>query len=172
MANKSPTEICLMKGVAVKLDADVVFTLGYLVHTEEHNRAKSEYLYAGRIDKTADILAEAENMNTDANKLSKWQWKGLQNYTSVVYDKDDTNARGSRWHKGKIKKAVEWDQFLKIIDGWNDKKQAYNSNAKYATENYVADDGTEIKDLHEAKDVLLKLVGKTIQCKLTLKSMI
>ena len=48
MANKNPTEISLMKGLSVKLDADTLFTLAYLVHTEPHARDKSEYLFLGR----------------------------------------------------------------------------------------------------------------------------
>jgi hypothetical protein len=170
MANKNPTEISLMKGLSVKLDADTLFTLAYLVHTEPHARDKSEYLFLGRVDKTADLQAEAADMAKESNKLKSWTWKGLPKYDAVVYDKDATNGRGSRWFSGKIRKAVEWDQFLKIVNGWNEKKQAYNDNAKYAAEDYVASDGTKIADIRQAKDQLLKLVGKTISHSCFLKS--
>ena len=166
----TPTEISLMKGISVKLDADTLFTLGYFVHTEEHARDKSEYLYLGRVDKTADLQAEAEELATDAKKLTNWTWKGLPKYDAVVYDKDTTCGRGSRWLKSKMNKAVEWDQFLKVVDGWNEKKQAYNDNAKYAAEDYIADDGTKIADIRKSKDELLKLVGKTLVHNCIMKS--
>jgi hypothetical protein len=170
MANKNATEISLMKGLTVKLDNDTVFTLGYFVHTEEKARDKSEYLYLGRVDKLADLEAESTEMLSDANKLKNWTWKGLPKYDAVVYDKDSTNSRGGRWIKSKIRKAVEWDQFLKIVDGWNEKKQAYNDNAKYASEDYVTEDGQKIADIRAAKDELLKLVGKTVSHNCFLKS--
>lgn len=170
MANKNPTEISLMKGVSVKLDNDTLFTLGYFVHTEEHARDKSEYLYVGRIDKIADLEAEVADLATDAKKLQKWTWKGLPKYQSVVYDVDDTNARGSRWLKMRIKKAVDWPTFCKVVDGWKELKKAYNDNAKYVSEDYVADDGTKIANLKEAQDGLLKLVGQSVMHKCILKS--
>lgn len=170
MANKNPTEISLMKGLSVKLDNDMLFTLAYLVHTEKGARDKSEYLFLGRVDKTADLQAEADEMLKPENKLNQWTWKGLPKYDAVVYDKDSTNARGGRWILSKIRKAVEWDEFLKIVDGWNEKKQAYNDNAKYAVENYVTEDGLQIADIRKAKDELVKLAGKTISHSCFLKS--
>lgn len=172
MANTCPTEISIMKAVSCKLTDDIVFTLAYFVHTEEHARDKSEYLYLGRIDKIDDLKAEAADMGTDAKKLSKWQWKNLPKYTSTVYDCDDTNGRGSRWFASKIKKAVDWDQFLKLLDGWKEAKKAFNDNAKYPVEDYDVSDGTKIANLKEAKDVLIGLVGKTISHKCVLKSML
>lgn len=170
MANKNSTEISLMKGLSVKLNDDTLLTLAYFVHTEPHARDKSEYLFLGRVDKTADLQAEADEMLKPENKLKSWTWKGLQKYDAVVYDKDSTNGRGSRWLSGKIRKAVDWDQFLKIIDGWNEKKQAYNDNAKYAAEDYVTSDGLQIADIRKAKDELVKLAGKTIIHNCFLKS--
>lgn len=172
MANKNPTEISVMKGMTCKLTDDIVFTLAYLVHTEEKNRAASEYYYLGRIDKVSDLMAEAEDIGSDAKKLQKWQWKNLPKYTSTVYDCDDTNARGSRWLKTKIKKAVDWDTFCKLLDGWKEVKKAYNDNAKYPIDDYEVSDGTKIANLKEAKDVLIGLVGKTISHKCVLKSML
>lgn len=162
MANKNPTEISLMKGITVKLSEDIVFTLGYLVHTEEKARDKSEYLYVGRIDKLSDLQAEANDLKSDAKRLLKWTWKGLPKYTSVVYDNDDLNSRGSRWLESKIKKVVDWETFCKIVDGWKELKGVFNDNAKYAVEDYTADDGTKIKNLKDAKDVLLTLVGQSV----------
>lgn len=170
MANKTSTEISLMKGVSVKLDADTVLTLGYFVHTEKHARDKSEYLYCGRIDKIVDLQAEADDLATDAKRTANWTWKNLPKYDAVVYDKDCTNARGSRWLNSKIKKAVEWDEFLKTIDGWQERKQAFNDNATYASKDYVASNGVKIADLHIAKDELLKLTGQTISHSCILKS--
>jgi hypothetical protein len=169
MANKNPTEISLMKGITVKLSDELVFTLGYFVHTEEKARDKSEYLYVGRVDKLADLQAEANDLNSDAKKLLKWTWKGLPKYASVVYDNDDLNSRGSRWLNSKIKKVVDWETFCKIVDGWKEQKNVFNANAKYVTEDYTSEDGTKIKNLKEAKDELLKLVGQYLIHKCTLK---
>lgn len=162
MANKNATEISLMKGVSVKLNDDILFTVAYLVHTEPKARDKSEYLFSGRIDKAADLQAEADEMLKPENRLKPWTWKGLQKYDAVVYDKDSSNARGGRWLASKIKKAVTWDQFLKIADGWNEAKKTFNSNAKYAVDNYVTSSGVQIPDLKAAKDQLIKLVGQAI----------
>jgi exopolysaccharide biosynthesis predicted pyruvyltransferase EpsI len=172
MANKNPTEISLMKGITVKLTEDIVFTLGYFVHTEEKARAKSEYLYVGRVDKLADLQAEANDLNTDAKKLLKWTWKGLPKYESVVYDNDDLNSRGSRWLQSKIKKIVDWETFCKVVDGWKEQKNTFNDNAKYVVEDYTSDDGTKIQNLKDAKDILPNLVGQSLihSCVLKLNS--
>lgn len=162
MANKNPNEISLMKGVMTKLNDDIVFTLGYFVHTEPHARDKSVYLYLGRIDKLDDIKAEAAEMLKDEHRLENWTWPGLQNFNAVVYDNKITKARGAAWIQTKIKKAVDFDEFVKILDGWKETKKEYNANAKYASEDYVADNGQVINDLRLSHDVLLSLVGHTI----------
>lgn len=171
MANKNSTEISLMKGVSTKLNNDTLFTLGYFVHTEEHARDKSEYVYVGRIDKIKDLEAEIKDLGTDAKKLNKWIWKGLPNYNSVVYDKHDTNDRGSKWLNMKLKKAVDWDMFCKIIDGWKEAKKAFNDNAKYVSTDYTSDDNTvKLTNLKESKSELLNLVGHSVIHKCALKS--
>lgn len=171
MANKCETEISLMKGVSVKLDQDTVFTLGYFVHTEEHARDKSEYVYVGRVDKAKDLEAEIQDLLIDANRVQKWTWKGLPKYKSVVYDVDDTNARGARWLKMRLKKAVDWDMFCKVLDGWKESKKAFNDNAKYASSSYQTLDGAvKIENLKESKDQLLKLAGSSVVHKCMLKS--
>lgn len=170
MANKNPTEISLMKGISTKLDNDTMFTLGYFVHTEEKAREKSEYVYVGRIDKIKDVEAEIAELAKDENCVKNWSWKGLPKYDAVVYDKDCTNKRGSKWLKMRIKKIVDWPTFCKVVDGWKELKQAYNENAKYVSEDYTADDGTKIANLKEAKDDLLKLVGQSVIHKCVLKS--
>lgn len=170
MANKTPTEISLMKGVSVKLSDDVLLTLAYFVHTEKGNRQNSEYLYLGRVDKLTDLQAEAAEMLKDQNKLKSWTWKNLPKYDAVVYDKHSDNDRGGRWLNSKIRKAVDWDQFVKLVNGWQENKQAYNDNAKYASEDYVTSDGEKIADIRLSKEALLKLVGKTISHSCFLKS--
>ena len=170
MANKNSTEITLMKGVSAKLDADTIFTLGYFVHTEPKARDKSEYVYVGRIDKVADLEAEIAEMNKDENKLAKWTWKGLPNYQSIVYDVSDTNARGAKWLKTRMNKAVDWETFCKIVDGWKANKNEYSPNAKYVSENYMSDDGTEIGNIKESQAILISKVGQSITHRCPLKS--
>ena len=169
MACKSESEISLFKGVATMLDPDTIFTLAYFVHTEAKMRDKSEYIYVGRIDKVNDLKAEIADMATDAKKLDYWKWKALSNYEFVSYDGNETNARGAKWLSMRIKKAVDWDTFCKILDGWKETKQAYSDNAKYASVDYVTEDGTVIPNLKEAKDTLLKLVGQSVSHKVVLK---
>lgn len=179
MACKNSTEIGLMKGVSTMLDPDTIFTLGYFVHTEhmtdpitgreKTNRAASEYVYVGRIDKLSDLKAEVAEMASDAKCTELWTWKGLPKYKSVIYDIGNTNARGAKWLNMRIKKAVDWDMFCKIVDGWKETKKAFNANAKYISTDYVADDGTVIPNLKEAKDVLLSKVGQSIKHRITLK---
>lgn len=169
MACISETEIALMKGVATMLDENTVLTLGYFIHTEHKNRAKSEYLYLGRIDKIDDLKAEIADMATDAKRLEKWIWRGLPNYKSVIYDKYNDNARGAKWLNMRIKKVVPWDKFCMILDGWKESKQAFNSNAKYVSVDYVAEDGTVIPDLKAAKELLATKAGQFIKHKILLK---
>lgn len=172
MANKNSTEISLMKGVSVKLDADTILTLGYFVHTEPKARDKSDYVYSGRIDKISDIEAEITEMNLDEHKLEKWTWKGLPNYEAVVYDDFDTKSRGAKWLKTRLNKVVDWETFVKVIDGWKASKNTFNANAKYVSTDYIADDGTKIENLKEAKDILLSKVGQTITHRCLLKNQI
>lgn len=179
MANKDSTEIALVKGVATMLNADTIFTLGYFVHTEhaldpatgreKTNRNASEYVYVGRIDKLSDLKNEIAEMASDAKCTQLWTWKGLSNYASVTYDVSNTNARGAKWLNMRIKKAVDWDMFCKIVDGWKETKKAFNANARYVSVDYVADDGTLIPNLKEAKDILIAKVGQSIKHRITLK---
>ena len=170
MANRSPTEITLMKGVSVKLDKGLLFTLAYFVHTEKGHRDQSEYLYAGRIDKAEDLAKEAEELNSDQQKLKNWTWPGLPKYDCVEYNKFYTNGNGSKWYKNKIRKAVDWPTFLKIASGWQESKKAYNDNAKYPLDDYLTEDGVQIKNLSEAKAILETLAGKTVLHKNIMKS--
>lgn len=172
MACKSESEIALFKGVATMLDPDTIFTLAYFIHTERGNSAKSEYVYIGRIDKVTDLKNEIADMASDAKRVGKWSWKALPNYETVQYAGDDSNARGAKWLNMRIKKAVSWDMFCKILDGWKESKQAYSENAKYASIDYVTEDGTVIPNLKEAKDTLLKLAGQSISHKVMLKRQI
>lgn len=169
MACISETEIALMKGVSTMLDENTVLTLGYFIHTEKRNRAKSEYLYLGRIDTVENLKAEIADMTTDEKKLDKWIWNGLPNYKSVCYDKFNDNAHGYKWISTRLKKAVSWEKFCMILDGWKETKQKYNANAKYASVDYVAEDGTVIHDLKTAKELLVSKAGQFIKHRILLK---
>lgn len=151
-----------MKGVCCKLNDEVCLTLGFFAHTEKQARDKSEYIYFGRIDKIADLEAEANDMTAGENAIKTWSWPNLEKYTSVVYNNDGTQRSGGNWYKNKLKKIVSFEQFVKILDGWKESKKTYNDNAKYDSIDYVASDGTKIADLKTCKDELIKLVGKTI----------
>lgn len=160
MASKTPTEIELLKGFITKLDDDTVLTLAYLVHTEKGNRFNSDYIYSFRVDKLADLEAEANEMDKNENKVNKWTWKGLPKYDAVVYDKSDLNSRGAKWLRTKIKKAVPFDEAIKMIDGWQSFKKAFNKNSTYKPGPYICED-IIIEDLRKADpSVLASYAGK------------
>lgn len=160
MASKTPTEIELLKGFTTKLNDDTVLTLAYLVHTEKGNRFNSDYVYSFRVDKLADLEAEANEMDKNENKVNKWTWKGLSKYDAVVYDKSDLNSRGAKWLRTKIKKAVSFDEAIKMIDGWQSFKKAFNKNSTYKPGPYICED-IIVEDLRKADpSVLASYVGK------------
>lgn len=160
MASKTPTEIELLKGFTTKLNDDTVLTLAYLVHTEKGNRFNSDYIYSFRVDKLADLEAEANEMDKNENKVNKWTWKGLPKYDAVVYDKSDLNSRGAKWLRTKIKKAVPFDEAIKMIDGWQGFKKAFNKNSTYKPGPYICED-IIIEDLRKADpSVLASYTGK------------
>lgn len=156
------TEVSLMKGVCCKLNDDTCLTLCFLAHTEKGARDKSEYFYYGRIDKIEDLRAEAEHMLDGDNRVKHWTLPNLTKYDAVVYDEDSLNSRGGNWYKCKLDKMVNFDMFIKILDGWKATKKTFNSNAKYASTDYIVSDGSVISDLKTSKDQLIGLVGKTI----------
>ena len=160
MASKTPTEIELLKGFTTKLNDDTALTLAYLVHTEKGNRFNSDYIYSFRVDKIADLEAEADEMDKNENKVNKWTWKGLPKYDAVVYDKSDLNSRGAKWLRMKIKKAVSFEEAVKMIDGWQAYKKAFNKNSTYKPGPYRCED-IFVEDLRKADPVVLaSYVGK------------
>ena len=168
--NKTETEAHLWKGVMTKLDDDTVATLVYITHTDERGMKYSDYVYALRVDKLSDLKAEVAEMNKMENRVKKWVWKGLPKYESIVYSKDDLNGRGARWFNVKIKKLVEWDMFVNLINGMTRDRSGENKNATYAIGNYVSLDGnTIIQDIRESKETLLKNIGNTFTCHVPLK---
>lgn len=162
MANKNSNEVSLMKGVSCKLDDDTCLTLVFFAHTESHARDKSEYFYAGRIDKISDLENEVKTMLLDENRVKLWSFPGLKKYSSIVYDHDDKNAKGATWYNNKLKKLVSWDDFVKIVNGYKATRKTYNENAKYVIKNYVSTNGVKIDDITADKSKLIALVGQQI----------
>lgn len=179
MASK-PDELQIFKGTSVKLDEDTVFILAYAVHTEtvedpvtkveKKNRAKSCYRYIGRVAAVKQIQAEIVSALQDENRLENWTWPGLADFKYVSYDGDCTKSRSARWLNSRLKKALSWDDFVKVLDGYKPSRKAYSSAARYVTDSYVCSDGTFVPDLKQAKDLLLKSVGKTFMRDCILKS--
>lgn len=160
MASLTPTEITLFKGFTTKLNEETCLTLVYLVHTEKGNRFNSEYIYSFRVDKIKDLEAEANSLNENENKVNKWTWKGLPKYDALVYDKSDLNSRGYKWFTSKLKKIVPFETAIKIIDGYQPAKDAFNKNVAYKAGPYVCED-IIVEDLRTADpDVLASYVGK------------
>lgn len=173
-------ELQIFKGTSVKLDEDTVFILAYAVHTEtkedpvtkleKKNRAKSCYRYIGRVATVKQLQAEIVDALQDANRLTDWTWPDLTDFKYVSYDGDNTKSRSARWLNSRLKKALSWDDFVKVLDGYKPARKAYSSAARYVTDNYVCSDGTVIPDIKKAKDQLLKSVGKTFTRDCLLKS--
>ena len=173
-------ELQIFKGTSVKLDENTLFILAYAVHTEtkpdpvtgceKKNRAKSCYRYIGRVATVKEIQDEIVDALQDVNRLKDWTWPGVTDFKYVSYDGDNTRSRSARWLNSRLKKALPWDMFVKILDGYKPARKAYSSAARYVTDNYVCSDGSIVPDIKKARDVLLKSVGKTFSRDCLLKS--
>ena len=137
--------MAILKATSVKLDNDTLMILSFMYHTEatagengrmKTDRSKSQYRYEGRIVKIADLQNEITEM--EAKPTEAWKWPNLIDWR-CSYDEDATNARGAKWLKARIKKAVDWPTGEKILNGWKASKNDYSDSRKYDLAEYVSD---------------------------------
>lgn len=168
----NPREIAINKACSVKLDDETIAIVAFVYHTADRkdpNAGQSWYKTAVRVAKVKDLEAEIADKLLDENRLKEWTvdctaWPKDWHF---AYDNGYDKCHEARWLSSKIKKAMEWDDFVKlakdgirILKGTKAVKQS--SSAKYDTEGYT--DGTagfkpvSIID----REALLKCCGKII----------
>lgn len=162
-------EAQIVKSLMIKLDDDHAMIVVRQYHTErnEYNkviRANSSYRWLARIFKTKDLIDKIRWMKSDANRLTKFKWPDdpWAWYTAAKYPE---HMHIADWLMVKYKKMKSWDEGQKYLAGWKNATKTnstagYNANAAYATEDYIAPDGSKVslKD----KTTLLKYVGKNL----------
>lgn len=161
----SPNDVmAILKAVSCKLSNGNVVVLSFMYHTEldpsdpagkKKDRSKSQYRYEGFLTTEADLQAKIAQMKADPD--APWRWPSLETWRAS-YDNEPTNKRGAKWLEARLKKAVDWATFEKLLNGWKPAKNDYKDNRKYDTTGYMASTGVQI-DLKE--DTLNALLAGT-----------
>lgn len=160
MANIKTDEMALLKAVSIKLDDDNMFIMTLQYHTEKGDRSKSRYRWLGRVCRIADVTAKISEFKQNENKLNPWIWPNDPSWNGkILYTDSDCSHAGS-WLRSKLNKAVDWDTGVKLLNGWDKKKNEYFTAKKYDTEDFCTEDGATISILD--KDALLARVGQNV----------
>lgn len=160
MANIKTDEMALLKAVSIKLNDETMFIVTLQYHTEKGDRSKSRYRWLGRVCKTQDIAAKISEYKQNENKLNPWLWPNDPSWDGkILYTDSDCSHAGS-WLRSKMNKAVDWETGVKLLNGWDKKKNEYFTAKKYDTEEYNTEDGATISILD--KNALLARVGQNV----------
>ena len=173
-------EMAVLKAVTIKLSDDVVVVCIERYHTEtydkssimQRDRSKHKYQWIARVQKISEIKKKIEELKTGEHAMDGYHWPDDPGWDGIMlFNKSTTNKAAAGWLEHRLKKIVDWDLGLKILDGWKTggkKGNSYVPTAKYETEEYVAADGAvvSIKD----KDTLLKYVGQNLFKQMVMKS--
>ena len=121
-------EMEIRTAVSVRLDEDTLFVLTYQYHTEadeadpagkKKDRSRSRYRMLGRVERVSDLEARAKALRADSARLGPWKWPGDPSWEGrILYSKDSTAYGRSGWIRNKIKKAVSWEAYLRIMSGY------------------------------------------------------
>lgn len=160
MSNMKADEMYILKAVSTQLSDDKLFILTLQYHVEKGDRSKSRYRWLGAVYTTEQLEKMIATLRSDAHALEPWKWPDDPSWDGKIYYTDNTNARYARWLRTKQSKAVDFETFTKICNGWNHKTDAYNAGAKYETEGYTTSSGETISVLD--KDALLRHVNENI----------
>ena len=189
-------EMEIVRALSVKLNEDTVFTLTYQYHTEKdemdpagkkNDRSKSCYRMLGRVMKIKDMEAEVMRLHQPENRLGAWKWPDDPDWKgSILYAKDASNEGQSNWLRNKVKKAVSWEEGLRIMAGYKkdvrlanelkkkgkraDPEEIYSvftPNAVYDVKEYSCSDGSVI-DVTD-KEALLDKVGQNVWKEIKMK---
>lgn len=171
-------EVAISKCTSVKLDDDTIAMVGVMYHTadkKENPDDKSWYTYEGRVCKIADLEAEVKAMKGMDRRLELWRWPDPTWPAEwfMGYDNSNQQLKGARFYQMKLKKALDWDSYIKLVTkgikmmGEKKNKEKFYPSAKYDTEGYVDQDGKTFSIID--KDALLARVNKCFSKKLPLK---
>jgi len=150
-------EIAISKAVSVKLDDETIAIIAHVYHTADkaaHPEDKSWYKYAGRVVRIADLEAEIARKSSDAERLETWKWQcpAWPDDMFFGYDNANSRAKEARWLQMRLKKALDWDSYVKLVrDGIrriaksNVEKQF--PSARYETDGYTTQDGAALSIL-------------------------
>ena len=155
----SPNDVmAILKAVSCKLSNGNIVVLSFMYHTEldpsdpagkKKDRSKSQYRYEGFLTTEADLQAKIAKMKADPD--APWRWPSLETWRAS-YDNEPNNKRGAKWLEARLKKAVDWETFEKLLNGWKPAKNDYKDNRKYDTTGYTSATGSTIdltKDIFE-----------------------
>ena len=172
-----PKEIAISKAISVKLDPDTIAIIAHVYHTGNHKvdpNDKSWYKYIGRVVKIADLEAEIAEKNKAENRLNPWKWNCSEWPTDWYfgYDNGNDQAKEVKWLKMKIKKALDWETYLRHAVTGIKKIASTGKEKYYPTAKYEIDDYTDSNGLHFSinnKDELLKRINQTFFKNISLK---
>jgi len=170
-------EVAISKACSVKLDPETIAIVSLMYHTADHKAYPEDhswYQYEARIAKIADIEAEIKSMKSLDNRLKKWKWPNptwpAEHF--MGYDEANEQGKGARWLQMKLKKAMEWPQYLKLVNEGIKKlgtgKEKRYAGAQYETTGYVSDDGQKDLTIID-REKLLSLCGHCLSKRLIAK---
>lgn len=164
-----PKEIAISKSCSVKLDDNTIAILAHVYHTADkkaYPEDHSWYRYIGRVAKLKDLEAEIQDDKSIEHRLEPWTWKSSlwPDDWFFGYDRGNDKAKAARWLAMKVKKAMDWDAYLKLVkDGIkhvaSTGKESCSPTASYATAGYKAENSDRMFDITSKQD-LADLEGK------------
>lgn len=161
-----PDEMQILKAVGIKLSDDAILIATAQYHTEKNpdtgknDRTKSRYRWLARVCDVHKLHATVQEMLSDAHRLEEWKWPSDPSWPGKIYTRDSTKYYGGKWLAVRLKKAVEWEDGMRVFDGDRYLTGDINRGATYETEGYKADNG-DIVSLRD-REALLKHIGQNL----------
>lgn len=129
-----PNEITVLKAVSTRLDSDTLLIMAYMYHSDPSDRRASQYRTEARIVKESTLRDEIARLESDAKRTIPYRWPTIEKF-DLLMDDSTTGAKAAAWHKMRIKKALEWPKFLKVLEGFRitagKLSKTANENAKW-----------------------------------------
>lgn len=159
-------EFSLLKAVNIELDEKTGFLLTLQYHTEKGDRSKSRYRWLGRVYLKDDLSKHIDESKSDAHRLEAWKWPDDPSWDGKIYSADSNRGAEARFLRNKLKKMVDWDMGVKVLNGWreiksNPSKTGYNEASKYEVSNYTISSGQQLASIVN-RELLLTLVGQNL----------
>ncbi len=170
-------EIAISKAVSVRLDDQTIAIIAHVYHTADkaaHPDDRSWYKYVGRVVRVDELEAEIATKSSDAERLKTWKWAcpAWSDDMFVGYDNSNQQSKEARWLQMRLKKALDWDSYVKLVrDGIrriaksNVEKQF--PSGRYEVDGYIDEDGKlfSILDQQSLSAHLGKIFWKNCQLK-------